>query len=278
MKLSTLTILTLSVAAASCGNRAQKHTTEASMAKGKTPAAIRFEDVPSSPDFPGATLSVAGVTGTPSGKDSSKVSFSFIVGGFDLKAQTGDAAKKMCNNSDKGQHIHFILDNRPYVALYEPKHETTVARNSEHYALCFLSRSYHESVKTKGAAVLVHFRVDATGNISVLGAGPDPILFYSRPKGDYLGKDTTNVLLDFYVWNGTLSKNMKVQADVENITTGVMGSYTFTDWKPKFVKGLGTGTARVTLRLLDRNGRPVPGPQSTVTREGIRLAGAEPMQ
>ncbi len=238
---------------------------------------IRFVEVPQSPDFPNASLAVNSVTSAPSGTDSAKVKFLFTVNGYELKAQTADASTKGCNNSAQGQHIHFVLDNNPYVALYEPKHEATVAKNSEHYAMCFLSRSYHESVKENKAGVLVHFKVDEAGKVQLLGNPSEPILFYSRPKGDYMGKDTANVLLDFYVWNGTLGDNLKVVADVENTTTGAKGSHTFTNWKPLFVEGLGTGVARVKLRMVDGSGNLVAGPQSEVTRENVRLAAAEPM-
>lgn len=281
MKLLQLTPLALALAFASCGDGSGKaeNGTDSTTNPGTGTAAstLSFTDVPASPDYPGATLKTTSVTAAPVGTDSAKLSFAFAVSGFDLKAQTADAGGKMCNNSDKGQHIHFILDNKPYVALYEPKHQATVANNTEHYALCFLSRSYHESVKGKDAAVLVHFKVDEKGKMQMLEAPKDPVLFYSRPKGDYMGKDTANILLDFYVWNGTVSNDLRVQADVENTTTGAKGSYTFTEWKPKFVQGLGTGVSKVTLRLTDKDGKTVSGPQSEVTREGIRTAAAEPM-
>lgn len=285
MNASRLGLLLLPLSLAACGGDAGKTespATEATAPAGTTPgaaaSAVSFADVPVSPAYPGATLRLDGVTAAPAGTDSAKLSFRFAVKGFDLKAQTGDADQKMCNNSAQGQHVHFILDNKPYVALYEPKHETTVARNSEHYVLCFLSRSYHESVKGKDAAVMVHFKVDGDGKLQMLEAPKEPVLFYSRPKGDYLGKDTTNLLLDFYVWNGAVSDALRVVADVENTTTGAKGSYTFTEWKPKFVTGLGTGTAKVTLRMTDKSGATVAGPQSTVTRENIRLAASEPMK
>ena len=260
-----------------CTDTTEKTTTVEADTVVEAPATLRFTPVPASPDFPDATLALASSKATPAGADSVKMAFTFKVGNYELMSQTGDAAGKQCSNSDKGQHIHFIMDNQPYAALYEPKHETTLARNSEHYLLCFLSRSYHESVKAPGASVLVHFKIDDQGKMQTLPAPTEPMLFYSRPKGDYLGKDTANILLDFYVVNGTLSNDMKVEAMVENTTTGAKGTTTFTEWKSMFVEGLGTGIAKVNLRLTDGSGNLVKGPQSEVTRENIRLAAAEPM-
>lgn len=242
-----------------------------------TPAApIAVADIPASPEFADARLAIAKVNAVPAG-DSSKVSFDFSVKNYELKNQTADAASKNCNNSAQGQHIHFILDNKPYVALYEPKHEVTLANNTEHYLMCFLSRSYHEALKNKGAAVVYHFKIDEKGKLQKLADPKEPMIFYSRPKGDYLGKDTANLLLDFYVWNATLGTDYQVKADIANEKTGQSSSYTFTEWKPKFIQNLGTGNAKVTLTLMDKDGKPVNEAMNKITRD-IRLAAQEPMK
>ena len=103
------------------------------------------------------------------------------------------------------------------------------------------------------------------------------MLFYSRPKGDYLAADTANVLLDFYPVNVALGAGYKVKAEVRNETTGRSGSFTFDQWKPSFLKGLGTGKATVALTLVDKDGKQVSGPNTSITRE-IRLAASEPMK
>ena len=239
-------------------------------------SSIKLADVPPSPDFAEAKLHLAGMTASPAGADSVKIAFKFHVDKYELMAQTSSEAGALCNNSDKGQHIHFILDNKPYVALYEPKHETTVQKNSEHHLLCFLSRSYHESVKGLEAAVMVHFKVDGEGKIERLETPEAPMLFYSRPKGDYLGKDTANVLLDFYPVNAKIGLDYKVKADIRNENTGATASFTFDTWKPAFLQGLGTGKTTVVLTLIDKDGKPLTGEHTSITRT-INLAAAEPM-
>lgn len=236
---------------------------------------ITITDVPGSPEYPDAELGIKSMTPTPAG-DSVKLSFAFDVKNFELKAQTGDATTKQCNNSAQGQHIHFIHNNKPYVALYEPKHEITVAKNTDNYLMCFLSRSYHESVKGGKAGVLAHFRVDDKGAVQKIDSALPPMIFYSRPKGDYIGKDTANLLLDFYPANVTLGADYKVKADIKNESNGRSGSFTFDAWKPHFINGLGTGNSTITLTLVDKNGNPVQGQNTSVTRN-IRLAAAEPM-
>jgi hypothetical protein len=243
------------------------------------PAPIELVAVGTSPEFPDAKLDIQSVTAAAQGTDSAKVSFAFNVKNYELKSQTADTGSKLCNNSAQGQHIHFILDNQPYKALYEPKNEVTLANNSEHYLMAFLSRSYHESLKNKGAAVVYHFKIDEKGNLKKLDDPKTPMLFYSRPKGDYMGKDTENVLLDFYVWNANLSADgYKVKADVTNeAIANHTGSFTIDAWKSNFLKNLGMGKTTVTLTLVDKDGKAVEGPMTTASRT-ITLSEKEPLK
>ena len=259
------------------GTEGKKETTDSAKVMPRMP--ISIAKVSASPEFPGATLTMKTPVADAVGKDSAKVSFSFDVKGYELKGQTADNGTKGCNNSDKGQHIHFILDNSPYKALYEPKNEVTLANNTEHYLLCFLSRSYHESLKNKEAAVMVHFKIDEKGHYKKLENPKTPMVFYSRPKGDYIGKDTANILLDFYVWNASLAADAyKVKADISNQNVPGHGlSATIDKWESNFIQNLGTGKCKVVLTLVDKDGKQVDGPQTTVTRE-FNLAASEPMK
>ena len=270
----------MAILAASCGESTTTTTTEIkdSTIVAPPPAVeIKLSDIPASPEFPGAALSISSAKATAVGTDSAKISFAFGVKNYELKNQTGDAEGKMCNNSEKGQHIHFIMDNMPYNALYEPKHEITLANNTEHTLIAFLSRSYHESIKTEGAAVVYHFEIDEKGAMKMLPAETTPMIFYSRPKGDYLGKDTANILLDFYVKNATLGADYTVKAEVKNETTGANATFSLNEWKPKFINGLGTGKCMVTLTLIGKDGQPVAGPNTTMSRN-FNLAASEPIK
>jgi len=231
--------------------------------------AVSLAMVSASPDYKDASISVS-AKGEKNGKDSTKVTFTFEVKNYELKMQTTDNGNKMCNNSAQGQHIHFILDNSPYKALYEPKNEVVLANDGkEHFLMAFLSRSYHESIKSKGAALVYHFKIDDKGNLKKLEDPKTPMVFYSRPKGDYVGKDTTNVLLDYYVWNCTLATDgYKVKAEIANENRESQKYTTTLDkWEPNFIQNLGTGKGKVILTLLDKDGKPADGPMTTITRE-----------
>lgn len=274
MRTSLSLVAALMLLTTACNNTGSDTKEEANAAAAAD--SIRLSDVSPSPEFPDAELGIEAMQATPVGTDSVKLTVNFAVKNYELKAQTSDATSKQCNNSDKGQHIHFILDNKPYVALYEPKHEVTVPVNSEHYLLCFLSRSYHESVKSPRAAVLARFRIDEKGIMTKLDSPATPMLFYSRPKGDYLGKDTSNLLLDFYPTNVALGTSHRVHVQVSNETNGRSASFMLDSWKAQFIQGLGTGKSTVVLTLTDKDGKPLEGPNTTVTRS-INLAASEPM-
>ena len=113
-----------------------------------------------------------------------KFKFGIADGSYELGAQTPDAPQKMCANSGKGQHIHLIIDNEPYAAKYTNEFDYDVA-DGEHQMLAFLSRSYHESIKTAAAHTAMKINVK---NKSIADVNPiaGPMLFYSRPKGTCL--------------------------------------------------------------------------------------------
>jgi hypothetical protein len=260
----------------SCGEGNNGETTNTDTTQAAPAKEITLSDVPASPDFPDAQLTITSVTAEKKGTDSAKVTFNYGVKNYELKSQTADAGGKQCNNSEKGQHIHFIIDNKPYVALYEPKHEVTVPLNSEHYVMSFLSRSYHESVKSKGAALVYHFKVDANGKLEKLAEPTTPMVFYSRPKGDYLGKDTENLLFDFYVWNATLGTDYKLKAIITG-GDGIKKEIEINEWKPQFIHGLAMGKANISLTLVDKNGNPVQGDMTGASRD-FNLSQDEPMK
>jgi hypothetical protein len=214
---------------------------------------------PNSPEFSNAMLTLDKPK-TGSNMADGVVEFGFTVANYELGAQTSDAADKGLANSDKGQHIHLIVDNNPYSAHYMPGMSQTFEEGN-HYAIAFLSRSYHESVKSPGAAQLFQF---STGKAS--GGGYDltqPMLFYSRPKGTYKGAaETQRILFDFYLQNTALSATgNKVVLTVNNKT-----SFTFDTWKPYIIEGLPMGENTFNIKLVDANGELLKSEVNEVTR------------
>lgn len=245
----------LAIFSVACGGGTE--TTDAATEEMEAPAVVEtkisISAMPESPDFPDAAI-------TSMSYKQGKFAFGVDGGksGYALAAQTPDAEQKMCANSAEGQHIHLIIDNEPYAAKYAANFDYDVA-DGDHYLLAFLSRSYHESIKHATAAKVSLISVKdktVTGQKAV----KEPMLFYSRPKGTYIGKDTENVMLDFYLTNVTLGNDYKVKAEVGGET------FMIDTWKPFFLKGLPMGENTVTLTLVDAQGKAVKTPLNPVSR------------
>lgn len=259
MGFAALAILTTS-SLVSCnqGGNEENTGTDSVMVDGSEMSVVPVAD---SKQFPGAALSIASITSEKVGVDSAKITVKYNVENFELTAHTDDMNAEHMANSAEGQHIHFILDNTPYAALYKPEHSVVVPVNSDHYLLSFLSRSYHESIKEEGAAVLKHFNIDADGALSELDIPSEPGLFYSRPKGEYVGADTQKILLDFYLWNTDLSDGNKVQAQINDST------FTLDQWGPYEIQNAPKGELNITLSLVDAEGNALSGDNVSVNRK-----------
>lgn len=191
--------------------------------------------------------------------------WTFKIGGssYQLGAQTSDAPQKMCANSAKGQHIHLIVNNEPYKAKYTSEFDDVVMEPGEYHVLAFLSRSYHESIKTKAAHKAQKITVE-DNMMKVAESINFPMVFYSRPKGNYVGKaNTDKVMLDFYVVEAELGDDKyKVKATINGEESHLLDK-----WQPYYIEGLPMGKNTVTLTLLDEKGAEVNAPYNPVTRE-----------
>ncbi|PHI21715.1 phosphopeptide-binding protein [Lewinellaceae bacterium SD302] len=212
---------------------------------------VTLVDMPSSHSFPDAQIN--GITYS-NGK------FDFDVSGYEFGVQTPDAEQLMCANSDKGQHIHLIIDNEPYMAKYEPSFEQDIT-DGEHYMLTFLSRSYHQSIKRDRAARVAKV-MSQDGAFTSMEDIKEPMLFYSRPKGTYRGKKATeNIMVDFYPINAPFAEGYTVMAELDGEPLAK-----FSDWKSYYIKGMGMGEHTLTLTLMDKEGKAVDAPLNPVSR------------
>ena len=207
-----------------------------------------------SPAFDDAKLALK--SAKPDEKDA--FTFDFEVQNYALGAQTEAQPAGLIANSPMGQHLHFIVDNAPYSAHTETR-ITQPLTPGNHVILAFPSRSYHESLKNPNAYVLTQYKV-GEGNAEQVDL-TRPHLFYSRPKGAYIGKDTERILLDFYLVNTHLSP------DGHSVRATINGTeFLFTEWLPYVVEGLPLGEVTFKLELLDASGNLVPSHFNPVER------------
>jgi len=218
---------------------------------------ITLIKAPSSPEYPDATLTKSDLAIEQTDSLYS-LNYSFDVQNYELGAQTSDATTRGIANSGKGQHIHYIVNNGPYAAHYMSDVPDQLDAGN-YVVLAFLSRSYHESVKSEGAYFIENITV---GEVEVEEADlTAPHLFYSRPKGTYSGADTKKVMLDFYLLNATLSpEGNKVKATING------NEFMIEEWAPHYIEGMPMGENTIKLELVDVEGNSIVGPFNSVER------------
>lgn len=252
-----LFILVIGLSIAACGGNSESSSEDAA-----TTAPAPAESKPAAPPV---KLTLTPFTESEQFSDASIefVSFKdgdwkFNVGGstYELGVQTGDVDAKGCANSAKGQHIHLIAGPDPYVAQYVPEFHHDIA-DGKRSVLAFLSRSYHESIKTDGAYTAQTIKL-LDGIVRGIEPITEPMLFYSRPKGVYVGEDTKRVMLDYYMIN--TNPDHWVQADINGQI------FDLKDWKPYYIEGLPYGRNTIKLTLLDKDGELVQTNNNPVVR------------
>ena len=230
-------------------------TTEAPVAEASS---VTLSPAPGAVDFPDAILEM-NAPSEGAKVNGNTVSFEYEVTNYELGVQTTDADQKTLANSGKGQHIHLILNNNPYYAIYEPTYEQEL-EDGHYVALSFLSRSYHQSVKQPEAFKVSQFTV---GNASAEPVDlSQPMLFYSRPKGTYSGEGTQKVLFDFYLVNTVVGAN----GNQVKVTVNGDTEFMVDEWAPMVLEGLPMGENTVKIELIDADGNLVDSPFNSETR------------
>jgi hypothetical protein len=169
----------------------------------------------------------------------------------------------------------LILDGHPYKPVYDTKATVKLSEltggdalaEGQHILVAFPSRANHESVKTKGALAINEFWVGKKGTKTQ--DPTKPLLIYSRPKGDYKGDMANRVLIDFQLANTTLApdKNKVHIAVTGPGIEGEKGADVTKFGTPYYLENLQDGSYSVKLDLVGPDGKPLPGPWNSTTRE-----------
>lgn len=174
-----------------------------------------------------------------------------------------------------GPHLHVILDNQPYKAIYnldQPLVFEDLAPGT-HTLRVFASRPWHESFKNEGAYAQTTFHIFTKTDDN----NPDPalpLLTYSRPTGSYGAEP---IMLDFYLTNAPLHLVAQENPDDNiadwRIRVTVNGeSFVLDRWEPIYLKGFKLGKNWVQLEFLDEQGNPV----KNAFNDTVRLIDYEP--
>jgi hypothetical protein len=168
-----------------------------------------------------------------------------------------------------GPHLHLLLDNQPYGAIYDPKQPIVFddLEPGTHTIRAFAATPWDESFKNEGAYAQTTFHIFAKTPENK----PDlskPLLTFSRPQATYGAEP---ILLDFYISNVPL--HLAAQEDATDdipdwqIRCTVNGeSFTFDRWEPIYLKGLKPGKNWIQMELLDDQGNPFPNAFNNTVR------------
>ncbi|TVP58167.1 MAG: hypothetical protein EA343_21810 [Nodularia sp. (in: Bacteria)] len=168
-----------------------------------------------------------------------------------------------------GPHLHVILDNQPYIAVYDVNKSLVLPEVSPgtHTLRVFASRPWHESFKNEGAYAQTTFHIFTKTEDN----NPDPtlpVLTYSRPKGSYGAEP---ILLDFYLTNAPLHlvaednpndtvSDWRIRCTINN------ESFILDRWQPIYLKGFKPGKNWVKLEFLDNQGNSLKNAFNTTAR------------
>jgi hypothetical protein len=177
-----------------------------------------------------------------------------------------------------GNHVHVILDGRPYKRIDDAKapiklkdlDPSYTVGEGEHVMVAFPSRSTHESVKPIGKAVplaVVPFWVGKKGTAT--WKPTDPTFVYSRPKGANDGPPPPEgILVDWYLANAELGDGkFSLEATLTGPGLESGKKVTIKSWTPWRIKNVRDGKYTLHMKLLDKDGKPVPGAWNDTTRE-----------
>lgn len=159
-----------------------------------------------------------------------------------------------------GSHLHLILDNQPYQAVYDLNQPLTFKDLSPgtHTLRVFASRPWHESFKNEGAYAQTTFHI-FTKTPENNPNSSQPLLTYSRPTGSYGAEP---IMLDFYLTNAPLhlvaQENSSDDIADWRIRATVNGqSFVLEKWQPIYLKGFKPGKNWVQLEYIDEQGNPL---------------------
>jgi hypothetical protein len=250
---------------AGCGDDRRADVNSAIVERNRGPGAPTLVRSPDAgPEYPNARLSFAAPEAGARVPEGEAVEVRFSVTGFDLTAPTPGGEERGIARSTRGQHLHLVVNDRPYEAIYDldEPFELEDLPAGTHVLRAFPGRDWHEAVKTPGALAqrLVVVGEDEPALPALEEWGPTVI--YSRPQGLYEGQEADSVLVDFYL------SNVRLSSDGHRVRLTLNGEQVFevTEWAPYLLLGLPEGEHTLRLELLDPHGVPVHAPFHPVER------------
>jgi hypothetical protein len=212
------------------------------------------------PDARGAVLRIVSPSDGDRFTEGAEVAVRFELEGYDLRVPTPTGEQRGLARAPDGQHIHLIVNDRSYRAIYDLDEPVILddLPAGTHVIRAFPGRDWHESVK----APLAFDQVVIVVGDGDLDAFVGENVIYSRPQGVYEGAAADSILLDFYV------DGLELGPDAYQILFTLDDGQTFriTDWQPYLLVGLPDGEHTLRMELFDSEGEAVSSPFLPVER------------
>jgi len=158
---------------------------------------------------------------------------------------------ELSENNNGGASIHLIVNNGPYKSYLDTEFSAELLEGNN-VILAILSNDRGESVKSANGFLLRNMPI---GEGLMEFDMHSPHLFYHSPMGEYtLGKEE-KIVVDFYLVNDSLShKGHQVELTIDGT------KFNLPFWQSYWVEGLDIGNHNFRIRLVDQEGKLIPGP------------------
>jgi hypothetical protein len=218
---------------------------------------------PAGPDYGQVRLSLQSPEPGARFSAGETVSLQFSLEGLDLNSPTPDAESRGLARAP-GQHVHLVVNDAPYRALYDVAAPVLVEGLPEgtHVLRAFPGRDWHEGIKNPGALVQ---QLVVVGEGEPTLASPEtwgPTLIYSRPQGTYEGAGVDSVMVDFFLSGVELSE----AGNRVRLTVDGGPPFFIHEWHPHVLLGLAPGEHVLRMDLVDGSGAPIAAPFTPVER------------
>ena len=212
------------------------------------------------PELPEAALRIVTPSDGERFQEGDDVEVRFELSGYELRVPTPTGDERGLARAPDGQHIHLIVNDRSYQAIYDLD-EPVVLEDlpaGTHLIRAFPGRDWHESVKAPGAFDQV---VIVVGD-GEMDAFVGPNVVYSRPQGVYEGAQADSILVDFYV------DGIELGQDDYQLLFTLNDTQTFrvAVWQPYLLVNVPAGEHTLRMELFDPAGNPVETPYLPVER------------
>ena len=173
-------------------------------------------------------------------------------------------------------NLQLVVDNGAYKTAYDARAPFDLGELAQgpHTLRVFPARPWHESLKSCARTCFrtVRFWVGGKSREADWFDPRQPLLTWSRPKGEYEGEQARRILLDFYLTGTRLSPT----GDQVKFLLDGKEQEPFTRWMPRWVEGLSPGEHSFKLILVNAKGEPLQNGGGNLLERRIAVKSTPP--